>query len=74
MVFLAGPPNTGRGAVLKRVHAHSEAFRESNPAPDTEANLGEGVALNGVACLSGASTIRLEASALISCLSLLVVL
>lgn len=47
MVFLAGPPNRGRGAVLQVKEVASNVQQEGIAGVDSEANLGRGVSMNG---------------------------
>ena len=47
MVFLAGPPNRGRGAVLKITEVTGDTQEESTALLDFEANLSPGVGMNG---------------------------
>lgn len=47
MVFLAGPPNRGRGAVVKVTEAPRDSQQEGSTVIDSEANLREGVSMNG---------------------------
>ncbi len=51
MVFLAGPPNRGRGAVLKLTEMPQDVRPESHPGVDSEAGFDSGHGMNGNAHL-----------------------